>query len=402
MRIGYLVSHYPVPSHTFVRREIAALRRRGVEVETFSIRPAHSLSDADRAEEARTFYVLRPPWSAMLWSLVVAFVRRPRRFLSVWRATLRHRLPGAKTFLLALAYFVEAMRLALEIERRGVTHLHNTFANPASHVGLAVARYLGIPWSIALHGLGDFDGPTTPLLAEKVEASAFVVSATDYGRGQTMRLSDPAHWTKIHVVHCGLEMDALPVRESRQPADGARIQVLSVGRLSPEKGQVGLVEAFALAVSQGVDANLTIVGGGPEEARVRTAVAAHGLEGRVELRGALPEAAVLEAMTRADVFVLSSLMEGLPVVLMEAIALGLPVIAPGITGIPELVVHGESGLLFTVGRWDQLAACIRTLAGDGELRARLLAGGAARLVPEFDVAHSAARLEELFRGAARG
>ena len=400
MRIGYLVSHYPIPSHTFVRREIAALRRRGLQVETFSIRPAHSLSDEDRAEEARTFYVLQRPWLEMAASLAVTFARRPGRFLSVWRATMRHRLPGARTFLLSLAYFVEAMRLAREVERRGVTHLHNTFANPASHVGLAVSRYLGIPWSIALHGLGDFDGPATPLLREKVAASAFVVSATDYGRGQAMRLSDPAHWDRIHVVRCGLEAGALPSPAARWPGPGERIQVLSVGRLSPEKGQSGLVEAFARAVRQGLDAHLVLVGGGPDEARVRAAVSAHGLEGRVELRGAQPEAAVLEAMSRAHVFALSSLMEGLPVVLMEAMALRLPVIAPAIAGIPELVVHGETGCLFTVGRWDELAARLGEVAADAALRARMVESARARLLPEFDVDQSAARLERLFRSTA--
>jgi colanic acid/amylovoran biosynthesis glycosyltransferase len=399
VRIGYLVSHYPLPSHTFVRREIAALRKRGVEVETFSIRPAHSLSEADRAEEARTFYVLHRPWIPTAASLVVTFARRPGRWLSTLAATLRNRLPGVKPLLLSVAYFAEAMRLALELERRGVTHVHNTFANPASHVGMAATQYLGIGWSVALHGLGDFDGPSTPLLAGKVAASRFVVCATDYGRAQTMRLSDPDHWSKLHVVRCGVEADALPAPPARWPGYGERIQFLSVGRLSPEKGQLGLLEGFADAVRRGLDAELVLIGGGPEEARIRAAVEAHGVADRVQLRGAQPEAAVLEAMARAHVFVLSSFMEGLPVVLMEAMALGLPVIAPAITGIPELVVHRETGLLYTVGRWDELAERIEALAKDPELRARVVNGGRARLRPEFDVAHSAARLEVLFRDA---
>lgn len=401
MRIGYLVSHYPLPSHTFVRREIAALRKRGVEVETFSIRPAQSLSDADRAEEARTYYVLHRPWLPMAASLALTFVRRPGRWLSTFAATLRHRLPGARRLLLSLAYFAEAMRLALELERKGVTHLHNTFANPASHVGMAATQYLGIGWSLALHGLGDFDGPTTPLLAGKVAACRFVVSVTDYGRGQTMRLCDPGDWNKLHVVRCGVEADALPSPPARWPGPGERIRVLSVGRLSPEKGQVGLVEAFAAAVRGGLDAELVVIGGGPEEERIRAKVQALGVGDRVEMRGAQPEAAVLEAMAGAHVFVLSSFMEGLPVVLMEAMALGVPVIAPAITGIPELVVHRETGLLFTVGRWEELAERMRTLATDAALRARVVEGGRARLRPEFDVAHSAARLERLFRDAGR-
>ena len=345
MRIGYLVSQYPAPSHTFIRREIDALRRRGVEVETLSIRRAESLSEGDRTDEARTFYVLRPPWLALAGSLAATFARNPVRWCSTLLATLRHRLPGSRALLKSLAYFVEAMRLAPELRRRGVTHLHDHFANAASHVGMAAARYLGIGWSLSLHGLGDVDGPTTPLLQEKVAAARFAACVSYYLRAQAMRLTDPILWDRFHLVRCGIEVARLPRPERRPPRPGEPVHILSVGRLSPEKGQLGLVEAFALAVDRGLDARLVLVGSGPDEARVRRAVADRRLGDRVEFLGQQPEAEVLRAMGRAHLFVIASFMEGLPVVLMEAMALGLPVIAPAITGIPELVTHGETGLL---------------------------------------------------------
>lgn len=399
MRIAYLVSQYPAPSHTFIRREIDALRRMGLEIQTFSIRPAESLSDGDRAEETLTFYVLRPPWIGLAWHLALALARHPGRFLSTLAATLRHRLPGAHAFFLSCAYFVEAMRLASELRRRGITHLHNHFANPASHVGLAAARYLGIGWSVTLHGLGDFDGPTTPLLSEKVAAARFVACATYYGRAQAMRLSLPEMWRKLHVVRCGIEPARLPAAGRQPRAPGRPLEILSVGRLSPEKGQLGLVEAFAAAVDRGLDARLVLVGDGPDRDRIREAVATRRLEARVELRGRLAEAAVLEAMARADVFALASFMEGLPVVLMEAMALGLPVVAPAITGIPELVVHGETGLLFAASHWEELAEGLLRLASDPALRARLAAAARRRLLPEFDVDAAAAGIARLFRDA---
>jgi glycosyltransferase involved in cell wall biosynthesis len=174
-----------------------------------------------------------------------------------------------------------------------------------------------------------------------------------------------------------------------------------VGRLAPEKGQVGLVEAFSLAVKRGLNARLVIIGGGPDEARIREAISAHSLPDRVVLSGRQPEAKVLEAMSRAHLFVLSSLAEGLPVVLMEALALELPVVAPAIAGIPELVADGETGLLFPAGRWEELADRMGAMAADAELRTRLAAAGRARVLDEFDVARAVAPLAALLAGGAR-
>jgi glycosyltransferase involved in cell wall biosynthesis len=404
VRIGYLVSQYPAPSHTFIRREVSALRRRGLHVDTFSIRPGECLSPEDREEQARTFYVLPVPLGAVARTLAAALSRRPRRFVSTLAATLHHRLPGPRAWIKSVAYFVEAMRLAEELERRGVTHVHNHFSNPASNVGLAASRYLGIGWSVSLHGLSDFGGPMAPLLPEKLVACRFAAVASEAGRRDAMRRVDRGHRHKLHVVRCGIEVDRLPRRSQRAPPPGGPISILAVGRLSPEKAHVGLIEAFALAIRSGVDARLVLIGGGPEEARIRAAVERQGVGHRVELLGRQPEAAVLQSMARADLFVLSSLHEGLPVVLMEALALELPVIAPEISGIPELVVHDETGLLFSAGDWMGLADCIRALAADPERRARLAAAGRAKVLDEFDVSRCVEPLVRLFgegRRAAR-
>lgn len=400
MKVGYLVSQYPAPSHTFIRREVAAIRRLGLEVDTFSIRPGESLSDEDRSEESGTYCVLGQPRHRLATSLAVAGLRRPARWLHVLLATVRHRTPGAGALARSAAYFAEAMRLALELERRGITHLHSHFANPAAHVGLAATRYLGIGWSVTLHGLSDFAGPTTPLLADKIAAARFVACATRYGREEASRLVPPGDRDKLHVIRCGIETGRMPPATRRVPACGEPLEILSVGRLSPEKGHLGLLEAFAEVVQRGLDARLVLIGSGPEEAAIRAAVRARGLSGRVELAGKQPESRVLAAMARAHLFVLSSLMEGLPVVLMEALALELPVIAPAITGIPELVVDGETGLLFTAGCWDELADRMWTAARDPDLRARLASAGRARVLEEFDVDRAVRPLALLLAEAA--
>ena len=400
MSIGYLVSQYPTPSHTFIRREVAALRRLGLQIETFSIRPGESLSEEDRAEEHRTFYVLPAPWFSTIRCQVLALLRHPVRWGRALRATTGLRLPGLSSLLMSLAYFAEAMRLAEAMEQRGVTHLHNHFANASSHVGLAATRYLGIGWSVTLHGLSDFGSSLTALLPRKLEAARFVITVTRFGRDEAARLTSRDDRGKLHVVRCGIEVQSLPAGRRRAPASGEPMVLLTVGRLAPEKGHLGLVEAFSLALNRGLDARLVIIGGGPEEPRIRKAIAARGLETKVLLAGPQPEARVLEAMSQAHLFVLSSLAEGLPVVLMEALALELPVIAPAIAGIPELVEDGRTGFLFTAGRWDELADRMMAMAGDRELRGRLAAAGRARVVDEFDVARAVAPLAVLLAGHA--
>lgn len=400
MTVGVVVSQYPAPSHTFIRREVAALRGLGVAVETFSIRPGQPLSEADRAEQARTFTVLDGSPLALAWP-VLAGARRPLRWARALRVSLRHALPGAGQRLRALAYFAEGLRLGAEMERRGVTHVHSHFANPAAVAALAASRWLGAGWSVTVHGLSDFAGAMTPRLAAKIEDAEFVASATEWGRARLEKLAGGDDARKLHVVRCGVDVAALPAPARTAPGPGAPLVVLSVGRLSPEKGHVGLVEAFAALVRRGHDCRLVLIGGGPEERAIRAAVAAAGLEDRVELRGAQPEAAVLEEMARAHVFAMSSLMEGLPVVLMEALALELPVVAPAISGIPELVVHGETGLLYAAGRWGELADALERLATDAALRGRTGRAGRARVLREFDAATAARPLAGLL-GAGAG
>jgi glycosyltransferase involved in cell wall biosynthesis len=310
------------------------------------------------------------------------------------------RLPGFSNLLRSFAYFAEGMRLAEELERRGVSHLHNHFANASSHVGLAASRYLGIGWSMTLHGLADFGSPFTTLLPRKIAAARFVATVTRFGREEAARLAAPGDRGKLQVVRCGIEVERLPALRRTAPGPGEPLVILTVGRLAPEKGQVGLVEAFALAVRRGMNARLVIVGGGPDEGAIRDAVSAHGLSDRVVLAGRQPEANVLEAMAQAHLFVLSSLAEGLPVVLMEALALELPVVAPAIAGIPELVADGETGLLFPAGKWEELADRMATLAADPVLRGRLAAAGRARVLDEFDVARTVVPLAALLAGGA--
>jgi len=388
MRIAYLVSQYPAASHTFIRREVMGLRSLGHTVDTFSVRrptAVSKLSPVDQQETEATWYVLPTSAARMARSHAKALLRRPLAYASTLKRALGHRAPGIKAFVWSAFHFVESIDLAGELERRGVEHLHNHFANAGANVGYLAAHYLDLDWSLTLHGTSEFDYPAGLLLAEKIEAADFVACVTHFGRAQAMRLVDPKHWHKFHIVRAGIEP---PVVSKTANGIARRARLVCVARLSPEKGHAGLIQAFAALVAEGVDVELELLGDGPETARIEAQIRTLGLESRVHLRGQVPEEQALQAMSTATAVVLASFMEGLPVVLMEALALGVPVVAPCVAGIPELVEHGVSGLTFPPGDWASLTQALRQLLGDADLRTRLAAEGRRRVEAEFFVEHS--------------
>lgn len=394
MAVAYLTSQYPATSHTFISREVAAVRARGVAVDTFSIRrPTDAeLKDAAVAEESRdTFTILAQPLTRVASSHLRMFAARPGRYLATLALAARHRPPGFRAFALSIAHFAEAVLLADELQRRKITRLHNHFANSGATVGYLAASFLNLPWSFTMHGISETDYPAGLMLGRKIAGADFVACVSYFGRAQAMRLTDPAHWPKLRIVRCGLPLDDLPARADNRGAH----RIICVGRLSPEKGQAGLLEAFAkVAVEQ--DLELLLVGDGPDRAQLEDRATALGITTQVTFAGRCGEKATLAQIAASDVLVLPSFMEGLPIVLMEAMALGTPVIASRVAGVPELVVDGESGLLFTPSDWDGLADCLRRLSSDQALRERLAAGARSAVRDHFDIRHSAQVMVELF------
>ena len=399
-RVAYLTSQYPATSHTFILREVAAVRGRGVAVETFSVRPPSDdeLTDPAIAAEAKTtFNILSQGLSAFAAAHFLLLATSPVRYARGFLQALRHRPPGLRGLGLALAHFAEAGVLAVELRRRQVTHLHNHFANSAATVGFLAAGMIDLPWSFMIHGISESDYPAGTTLPAKVRAARFVACASWFGRAQAMRVVEPDHWPKIQVVRCGLPVNqvarATPERSGRD--------VICVGRLSPEKGQSGLLDIFASIRQRVGDARLILVGSGPDERILRSQAERLGLGEAVQFAGRLSEADTLDAIAAADVLVVSSFMEGLPIVLMEAMALGTAVIAPRLAGIPELIDDGRNGLLFTPSNWNELEGRIERLLGDESLRARLVGQARQTVVREFDIARSADALASLFSTEAK-
>lgn len=401
MRLAYLTSQYPAASHTFIRREVEALRELGWQVDTFSVRPPgadETKGDADRNEAAGTFYILRQPATAFVGAHLKALFTSPASYFRTFALALGHRAPGARGLLLSFAHFAESVLLARELKQRHIGHLHNHFANSAATVGLLAARMLGIRWSFTMHGISETDYPAGLMLARKIEAADFVACVSWFGRAQGMRIVAPAHWDKMHVVRCGLPFDRLP---PRGVGSGNAKAVICVGRLSPEKGQAGLLRAFAELSARHEGVQLRLVGDGPEREDLERLASELRLGDRVTFAGRLTEADTLAEIAKSDMLVLPSFMEGLPIVLMEGMALGVPVVASRVAGIPELVEDGMDGLLFAPSNWTELGACIERLLTDDTLCRSFAKRGKAKVAEKFDVRKSAEALSKLFTQAGR-
>lgn len=396
--VAYLVSAYPAPSHTFIRREVEALRVQGVAVETFSVRrpPAGARwAPADQAALDSTTYLLPAAPASLLGSHLRALFRRPQAYLSTLGMALRHRSPGLRALSWSLFHFAEAILLAAQLESRGVRHLHNHFANSSANVGLLASRFLGLPWSLTLHGSADWSYPAGYLLPAKIEAAHFVACVSRYGLSQACRVTDPRHWHKFFIARCGVDLSVFPPAPSGAPAPGP-LRILTVGRLSQEKGHHGLLLAFRQLLEGGVDARLAIIGDGPLRDELARRIKELALSEHCELLGQRTEGEVLEALAGADLFVMSSFMEGLPVVLMEAMGMQVPVVAPCVAGIPELVRHGDTGLLYTVGDWSDLARQMGRVCADADLRRTLAENGLRLVTEEFEIQRAVAPLRQRF------
>ncbi|MEE4453623.1 glycosyltransferase [Novosphingobium resinovorum] len=387
--VAYLSNVYPKISHSFIRTEIAALERQGVEVHRFTVRRAPEAL-GDRDETARTTALLEDR-AALAAAVLAQFAMRPLQALRALALALR----GAGG-IRALAYFAEAALLARRLERAGVAHVHAHFGtNPAMVVRLA-ARLAPVTYSFTAHGPDEFDAPRGLDLPGKIAEAAFVVGVSSFGRGQLMRWSDPAHWPRIHVVPCAPDPVFLadPGPAADDPPEDARF--LCVARLSAQKGLPLLLEAVArIAADRAI--RLDIVGDGEDRAIIEGQIARLGLGAVVTLRGWAGPEAIRAALVRARALVLPSFAEGLPVVLMEAMALRRPVIATAIAGIPELV-DGQVGWLVPSGSVDALAQALEAALGAWPEELAAMGERASRRVRErHDPERCAARMVELLR-----
>jgi glycosyltransferase involved in cell wall biosynthesis len=353
MRIAYLINQYPKVSHTFIRREIFALERRGLEVMRIALRGWDGeLRDAeDQVERARTRYVLREGMPALLLSLAQMLLRRPLRLLRALALAGRAGRFGDRPFAVYLAYLAEACRIEPWLRKAGIQHVHAHFGTNSADVAMLVHALGGPNWSFTVHGPEEFDRAVAISLAEKVRRSAFVAAISSFGRSQLYRQVEHSSWPKVEIVSCGLAADyfsgpAIPVPEARR--------LVCVGRLCEQKGQMLLVEAADRLAKSSIGFELVLAGDGEMRAEIEAFIARRQLGERVRVTGWISGERVREEILAARALVLPSFAEGLPVVIMEAMALRRPVISTYVAGIPELVHTGENGWLAPAGDVDAL------------------------------------------------
>jgi glycosyltransferase involved in cell wall biosynthesis len=398
LKIAYFVNQYPKVSHTFIRREILALERRGFQVERIALRGWDTPvpDEEDRTERDRTRYILRNGAAALVLPTLWCLLKSPVRFLAAVALTMRmSRASRERPLIYHVVYLAEACVLLALLKSSGALHVHAHFGTNSAEIAMLTRALGGPPFSFTAHGPEEFLQPMG--LPEKTQRSAFVVAISSYGRSQLYLRLPHREWPKVHVVHCGLEklfydMTAVPLPVSPR--------FVCVGRLSEEKGQILLLEAVARLVAKDIAIELILVGDGPLRGEIERFVAKYDLGECVRITGWISNQAVREEILRAKALVLPSFSEGLPVVIMEAMALRRPVLTTYIAGIPELVRPGENGWLFPAGSLDDLTAALEDcLSASLEDLQKLGDAGYSRVVARHSIDTEAGKLAELLQAA---
>jgi glycosyltransferase involved in cell wall biosynthesis len=352
LKIAYFINQYPKVSHSFIRREILALERRGFEVQRVALRgwDAAVPDQEDRLERDRTRYVLRHGAAALVLPMLSRLVLSPARFLAAARLAIT--LSGQsrdRSLAYHIAYLAEACVILSWLREFGARHLHAHFGTNSAEIAMLVRELGGPPFSFTVHGPDEFLRPMG--LAEKIHRAAFVVAISNYGRSQLYMGLPYEDWPKVQVVHCGLEKAFYEVDPRPLPLAP---RFVCVGRLSEAKGQILLLEAVARLAAKGVSCELVLAGDGPMRGELETLIERYRLGKQVRITGWISGNEVREEILAARALVLPSFAEGLPVVIMEAMALRRPVLTTYIAGIPELVCSGENGWLFPAGSLEDL------------------------------------------------
>lgn len=400
MKLCYLISQYPALSHTFILNEVTALRANGIEISVASInapdRKREELTEKERCEAEQTFYIKNQG----IWGAICAF------FYTLTFHPLGTVKGIFKCFNLTgwnigalfyhFFYLAEAMILGRWMEKHKLTHLHVHFGIAVSTVALLCKEVFPIQFSMTIHGPDEFYDVDQYHIAEKIKKASLIVCISYFAQSQLMRFSSPEHWSKMHVVPLGVSADDFPAKPINKAP--AVFELLSVGRLVPMKGHAILLSAVAQLINQGLPLKLTIIGGGPEKENLEKEIQRLGIESHINLTGPLNLPKVCEHYQKADLFIMSSFSEGIPIVLMEAMASGIPCVASAINGIPELIRNEEEGMLVPASDISTLVATIQSLLSNPEKRVLFSKAGRKRVVEKYNIKINTDKLTDVLRG----
>jgi colanic acid/amylovoran biosynthesis glycosyltransferase len=398
-RIGYITSRFPKLTETFILFEILGLERLGIQLQFYPlIRERAELIHAEAEPIIERARYLPFMSTAIFGSQIWWMLNYPTRYFSALAAALRGTLASRNFFIGAVGIFPKVAHIAREMSDAGVQHVHCTWASHAALAGYIVKRLTGIPFSFTAHG-SDLHVDRT-MLCTKAKAASFIVAITEYNRDLIERECSSADDLKVTVIHAGIDTSHFTPSD-RSPSDRP-FTILAVGSLIEVKGHVYLIRACNLLRHTGVNFECLIVGEGNLRQELQALIAELALEDCVRLVGPRTRVEIAAIHREADVFVTPSVRtkrgdrEGIPVVLMEACASGLPVVASRISGIPELIEDGVSGFLVPPGVPSDIAHAIRHLYDNPELCRAFGAAGREKCVREFDAFTNAARLASYF------
>jgi glycosyltransferase involved in cell wall biosynthesis len=399
LRLAYLVSRYPAVSHTFILREILGLRDLGVDIDPASInsadRPPALLTAEERAEAKRTFYVKQAGAGGAIRAHAATLVSRPMGyFRGLWFAM---RLGGLdpRRAVMHLFYFIEAVMVGDWMKSRRLRHLHVHFATPAATVGMIVGRIFPFGFSMTVHGPDEFYDVPGYSLAQKVAEAHFICAIGSYARSQLMKASEAAEWAKIEVTPLGVDAAIFAPRVEPPAVDC--FEIICVGRLVPAKGQHILLRAIEILRGEGRQVRLRLVGDGPDRKSLEAATQARSISDCVIFEGAVNQDRIRALYEQAHAFALASFAEGIPVVLMEAMAMEIPCVTTWITGIPELIRDSIDGLLVAASDHIALAGALAQLMDEPGLRSEIGKAGRRRVIEKYNLQANVARLADVYR-----
>ena len=399
MRVAYFINQYPKVSHSFIRREILALERLGFTVQRIALRGWDGeLVDAeDIRERAQTQFVLKGGVFSIVSSVFQAFSLSPYRFFCALKLALKMSWHAERPLPYHLTYLAEACQTVIWMRWFGASHVHAHFGTNSAEVVMLSHVLGGPPYSFTVHGPEEFDKPQFLGLAEKIRQAAFVVAISSYGRSQIFRWIEYSQWSKIKVIHCGLEKSFYDT--SSVPVT-ANARLVCVGRLCEQKGQLLLLEAMHSLIQRGIQLQLVLAGDGEMRPEIERMITTHDLQKYVRITGWISGEQVREEILDACGLILPSFAEGLPVVIMESMALRRPVISTYVAGIPELVMPGKNGWLVPAGSIEELAAAMEDLLSKSSEQLAAMGEAAYQQVTQrHSIDIEARKLADLFKGS---
>ncbi|MFK5969769.1 MAG: glycosyltransferase [Candidatus Marithrix sp.] len=398
-RLAYLISQYPAISHTFILREISTLRKLNFDISVTSINPPdrdiEQLTDIEQEEATNTYYIKPDGIIGASKAHFYTILTQPLNYLSGLFFALRLGKFDLKKILYNFFYFVEAVMIGQWMRKNKLSHLHVHFGMEAATVGLITKRTFPITFSFTMHGPRDFYDIYGCYLSQKILDADFICCITNFAKSQLMMLSPPTCWDKLEVSQLGVNPNIFVPHQFRQHPEP--FEILCVGRLVPDKGQFILIEAITRLVAKGYNLRLYLVGNGPDKLTLETEVKQRGLTEQIIFTGAVNQDQIIQFYANTDIFVLASFAEGLPVVLMEAMAMEIPCVTTNITGIPELIEHRVNGLLVTPSDIDSLTIAIAELMDKPDFRQQLSIAAGKKVKQDYELQQNTKKLANIFQ-----